>query len=97
MVDDQTLALQERVIFGKKLKRLRSQGITPVHVYGKNIDSLSLQGVTEEVQSLIADYSLGSDVKIKVNGIRAAIKARIEKVSRHPLTGQILHIDFICK
>ena len=97
MVDDQTLALQERVIFGKKLKQLRSQGVTPVHVYGKGIDSLSLQGGTEEVQSLIASYSLGSDVKLKVKGKRAAIKASIEKVSRHPLTGQILHIDFVCK
>ena len=53
MVEDQVLALQEREIFGKKLKRLRSQGITPVHVYGKGMDSLSLQGGTDEDQSLI--------------------------------------------
>ena len=97
MVEDQVLALQEREVFGKKLKRLRSQGITPVHVYGKGMDSLSLQGGTAEVHSLISGYSLGSEVKLKVKGKRAAIKASIEKVSRHPLTGQILHIDFVSK
>ena len=97
MVDDQTLAVQERVIFGKKLKRLRSQGVTPVHVYGKGRDSLSLQGATVEVRSLISGYSLGSVVKLKVKGERAALKVGIDKVSRHPLTGQILHIDFVCK
>ena len=97
MVDDQTLALQERVVFGRKLKQLRSQGVTPVHVYGKGMDSLSLQGATEDVQSLISGYSLGSDVKLKVKGKRAALKAGIDKVSRHPLTGQIIHVDFLCR
>jgi large subunit ribosomal protein L25 len=97
MVDDQTLALQERILFGKRLKRLRLQGVTPVHVYGKGMDSLSLQGATEDVRSLISGYSLGSDVKLKVQGKRTALKAGIDKVSRHPLTGQILHIDFLCR
>ena len=42
-MDAVTLEVEVRTTFGKKNRALRRQGITPVHMYGLNEDSESLQ------------------------------------------------------
>ena len=38
-----TLQIQTRTIEGKKVKTLRTQGITPIHLYGSGVESSSMQ------------------------------------------------------
>ena len=37
------LQIQKRTTEGKKVKTLRNQGITPIHLYGSDFDSASMQ------------------------------------------------------
>ena len=89
---DSVLQIQERTIEGKKVKTLRNQGITPIHLYGSEFDSASMQ---VEMSELIAVLNLaGFSSPITLNDGKNDIIAFAREVQRHPLTEQILHVDF---
>ena len=51
-MDAVTLEVEVRTTFGKKNRALRRQGITPVHMYGLNEDSESLQTKENDLRGL---------------------------------------------
>ena len=86
------LQIQKRTIEGKKVKTLRNQGITPIHLYGSEFDSASMQ---VEMSELINILNLaGFSSPITLNDGKNDIIAFAREVQRHPLTEQILHVDF---
>jgi hypothetical protein len=48
------LNVANREILGKKVKHLRRQGITPVHVFGHGIESLALQCDAKELERVLS-------------------------------------------
>ena len=54
------LVVEERVVSGKQVKRLRHQGIVPANMYGHNLSSVSLQ-VTGKALHGALDHG-GNDV-----------------------------------
>ena len=48
------LEVTNREVLGKKVKHLRRQGITPVHLFGHGVQSLALQCDTDKVERLLA-------------------------------------------
>ncbi len=94
-MEEQTLSLSQRTVTGKKVKQLRRQGILPVHIYGKGIDSLSLQGVTGELRRLLLQIGTNIPVSIQVEGSEGENICFVRDVQRHPVTEDLLHIDFI--
>ena len=48
-----TLKVDLRTALGKKNRALRRQGITPIHMYGLNEDSESLQADDKELRSVL--------------------------------------------
>ena len=89
---DAVLQIQERTIEGKKVKTLRNQGITPIHLYGSEFDSASMQ---VEMSELIAVLNLaGFSSPITLNDGKKNIIAFAREVQRHPLTEQIIHVEF---
>ncbi len=89
-----TLQLETRSILGKKVRQLRRQGITPVHLYGKGIQSLHLQGESAAVRRIVTQAGGTAPVSLSIEGDRASHMAFIREVHRHPLTETILHVDF---
>ena len=86
------LQIQKRTTEGKKVKTLRNQGITPIHLYGSEFDSASMQ---VEMSELINILNLaGFSSPITLNDGKNDIIAFAREVQRHPLTEQILHVDF---
>ena len=74
------------------MKTLRNQGITPIHLYGSEFDSASMQ---VEMSELINILNLaGFSSPITLNDGKNDIIAFAREVQRHPLTEQILHVDF---
>ena len=94
-MEEQILSLSQRTVTGKKVKQLRRQGILPVHIYGKGIDSLSLQGVTGELRRLLLQIGTNIPVSIQVEGREEENICFVRDVQRHPVTEDLLHIDFI--
>ena len=67
-MDAVTLDAKTRSVLGKKVKHLRGIGVTPIHVYGKELTSLSLQADTAELQQVILLAGRTAPVSVKIDG-----------------------------
>ena len=86
------LQIQKRTVEGKKVKTLRNIGITPIHLYGRNVESSSMQA---DFKALIdALNETGFSIPITLADGKNEFLAFARNVQRHPLTEQILHVDF---
>ena len=92
-MDPVFLDAQPRILFGKKLGALRRARITPMHVYGKAISSLSLQVDTSELQETLTKVGRTTPFTIRVDGDEHFVIVR--EIQRHPVTENILHVDLM--
>ena len=84
---------EPRVALGKKVKALRRAGITPIHVYGRSAESLSLQADTHALARALGAVGQTSPLTVKADGQEHFVMA--QRVQRHPVTERLLHVDFI--
>ena len=95
MMDVQSLGLSQRTVTGKKVKQLRKQGILPVHMYGSGIESQSLQGSAGELRRVLPRVGANIPVSVQIEGSDDENICFVREVQRHPVTEDILHVDFI--
>jgi len=88
-----TLKAQPRTITGKKVRQLRRRGITPIHIYGPGLQPIAAQVETSALRRLLAQAGRSTPVTVEVDG--SSHFAFVREVQRHPVTGQILHVDFL--
>ena len=92
----ETLSLQvsQRDVLGKKVKELRRQGLTPLHLYGKGQPSLSLQADSPSVNDIVR--RAGNNIPLNLSYSEAEDPALVfvREIQRHPISNQILHVDF---
>ena len=91
----ETLALAQRSALGKKVKQLRRRDIMPVHMYGSGIEAQSLQGDAAALRRLLPRVGTNIPVSIRVEGSDAENICFVREVQRHPVTEDVLHIDFM--
>jgi len=76
-------------------KKLRAAGRIPAVIYGGKSKSQNLELTAKEIEDLIhhsASENLLVDLSVKDNaGKRLAL---VQEVQRHPLHGNVLHVDF---
>ncbi len=87
------LALAKREILGKKVRFLRRQGITPVHLFGHGIESLALQCETAELKQVLAQAGRTKLIDLKLDK-KNPKKAVVREVQHGPKTSELLHVDF---
>src|SRR5579885_3412253 len=92
------LHVEPRAVLGKKVRALRRQGITPVHVFGPGFPSAAFQAPTAELRRVIATAGRHALVQIAVPGTgrgarTATHNVMIHDVQRDPQTGELLHVD----
>ena len=68
MSDGLSLDLQPRSQTGKKVNRLRQDGIIPVHIYGRGIDSRSLQCDLKTLISVLRKAGQNTAISVTVPG-----------------------------
>ena len=73
---------------------MRRKGITPVHLYGKNTPSMSLQAESAVLQRLVIRAGGTIPITVSVESGEDFPLAFVRHVQRHPVTEQILHVDF---
>jgi large subunit ribosomal protein L25 len=88
------LTVHTREIRGKKVKNLRRQGITPVHVFGHGIEPEALQCDTVALQKILARAGTTGIVGLKVDKSRKTRNVMVREVQKEPRSGQLLHVDF---
>ena len=91
---DLTLQVSNRNILGKKTRFLRREGITPVHLFGHNLNSLALQCDTVQLQQLIAQAGMTKLINLEIENEKQPKSVFIREIQRQPSTGALIHVDF---
>jgi large subunit ribosomal protein L25 len=87
------LVVEARQVTGKKVAALRRAGILPGNIFGKGIESESIQLQTEVLEHTLKAAVANEVIDLKV-GSGTARPVVIHKISRNPLNGSFLHADF---
>jgi large subunit ribosomal protein L25 len=93
-MDDLNIKASQRDILGKKTRFLRREGVTPTHLFGRGINSLSLQCDTAKLQRIIARAGMTRLIALDVEGDKQPRSVFIREIQREPTTGELLHVDF---
>jgi len=88
------LLTNKREILGKKVRFLRRQGITPVHLFGHNVESKALQCDTIELRHALARAGMTGLISLKVDRASKPRNVMVREVQREPRTGELVHVDF---
>ncbi len=93
MTDELILRAEPRTVHGKKVKRLRREGLVPGVVYGPVIsETISVSVNSREFQRFFTRYGHSSVVSLEWDGGKQPVLIR--EVQIDPVTRNHLHIDF---
>ncbi|MFH0853578.1 MAG: 50S ribosomal protein L25 [bacterium] len=92
-MDKFDLTAQRRELKGKLNKKIRKENKIPAIVYGGDISPQMLELDAKEFRKLYQQAGESSLVDLKIDG-QEALKVLIQDVQLHPVTDEILHIDF---
>jgi len=86
------LAVEERKILGKKVRKLRKEGFLPANLYGKGVKSLSVQVTYKEFEKIYKEAGETGVIDVEVAGeIRPSL---IHNVQQDYYKHTLLHADF---
>lgn len=86
------LTVEKRQLTGRKLKKLRLEGILPANVYGKGVESQSIQLPLKEFKTTYDKAGETGIIELEIG--KKIHPALIANVSYDPVTGLMLHVDF---
>jgi len=95
MTSEATLTAEPRTESGKSAaRRLRSRGLVPGNLYGREADAQSVQIDAHDLELLVTRISVENTlVDLKVSGGKPR-RVLIREIQRHPWRAHILHVDF---
>ena len=93
-MDKIELKVTNREILGKKVKHLRRQGITPVHLFGHGIESLALQCDTGELERVLGQAGQTRLISLTLAKEKKPRTAVVREFDRDWRKGELLHVDF---
>ncbi len=88
------LKTTNREILGKKVRFLRRQGITPMHLFGHDIESVALQCDTANLRRVLAEAGKTGIISLKLEKEKGPRNVMVREVQTEPITGGLLHVDF---
>lgn len=93
MADEQKIAIRPRALTGKKVSRLRREGVLPGVVFGGHKDSTPVETDMREFERGYRRW--GSTTLVTLEGLPdGTVPVLIHDVTRSTLTGRLLHVDF---
>jgi large subunit ribosomal protein L25 len=93
-MDKIELKVTTREVLGKKVKHLRRQSITPVHLFGHGINSLALQCDTGELERVLGQAGQTRLITLKLAKEKKPRTVVIREFDRDWRRGELLHVDF---
>ena len=93
--DTVSLLLEPRETLGKKVKRLRRAGVTPVHLYGPGIKPRALQCPQRELVRVLARAGANTPIVLKIQGDGDEQLAFAREIQWDPVRGDLWHVDFL--
>jgi len=87
------LKVTPRDLLGKKVSRLRREGVIPANVYGHALDSVAIQVPKEDLVHVMRTAGRNEIVYLRLDGEEPR-PTFLRQVQRNPVTDAILHADF---
>jgi large subunit ribosomal protein L25 len=81
-----------RQVIGKKVKRLRRDGLLPAVVYGHNIEPIPITLDMREASRTLDEISPSALVVLDIDGVKHNTLVRDKQ--RNPVRRSIIHVDF---
>jgi len=81
-----------RKVTGRKVKKLRAQGVVPANVFGKKIKSIAISVDAKEFDEVYSKVGETGLVDLAVG--KKDYPVLVASVQTHPVTDMILHADF---
>lgn len=93
MAESHSLDAQLRTVIGKKVARLRREGIVPATVYGKGISPISIQIDSRTFAKTFRSAGRTALIELHIPQ-QPNQSAFVHAIQRHPVSRQIIHVDF---
>jgi large subunit ribosomal protein L25 len=87
------LKVTPRDVVGKKVSRLRREGVIPANVYGHGLDSVAIQVPKDQLVHVMRTAGRNEIVYLRLDGEEPR-PTFLRQVQRNPVTDAILHADF---
>lgn len=94
MAERAILVASPRTVLGKKVKRLRREGILPANVYGNGIESLAIQLDGRTFLKSVRAAGIRSMFELRVEGEPDPRHVILRGLTRKGGTGDPTHVDF---
>lgn len=93
-VEKLKIEAEPRSLFGRKIKKLRKEGILPSNIFGKNIKSLSVQLSLATFSTIYNEAGENKIIYLTIKGEKEEKPVLVHNVQLDPVSGAILHVDF---
>ena len=90
-----SLELDSREIMGKRVKRLRREGIIPVHLYGQGVESRALQCNAPMLIQVLSRAGGNTPITITIRGEKGSQLAFAREIQWDPRRDDLTHVDFM--
>ncbi|HSX58428.1 MAG TPA: 50S ribosomal protein L25 [Candidatus Saccharimonadales bacterium] len=86
------LNVEERSLTGKKVKKLRREGVIPANIFGKDVKSISVQVAFKDFQKTFKEAGETALIDVKVKN--EVYPSLIHNLQRDPVHDDLIHVDF---
>lgn len=86
------LTVENRDVFGRKLKSLRASGVLPANIFGKDIKSKAIKVDRAEFNKVFSQAGETGIIELQVG--KDISPVLVANIQTHPVTGEALHVDF---
>lgn len=88
------LLAEKRTVFGKKLKKLRKQGLLPANIFGQEIKSQAITVSFKDFARVFRQAGYNKIISLQLGKNGEVLPVLIHQVQKHPVTDVFLHVDF---
>jgi large subunit ribosomal protein L25 len=93
-MDTVELKAAKRHVEGKKVKELRRQGITPAHLFGPEVESVSIQVDTPSLKRTLGEAGRTKLISLHIGREKNPRTVMVREVQIDSLKDEVLHVDF---
>lgn len=91
-MDVQKLTADTRKITGRKVKRLRNDGVIPANIFGAGVKSTNIKVDEKKFRNVFEKTGETGIIDLKIGKKNRSVL--VSQVQTHPVTDDILHVDF---
>jgi large subunit ribosomal protein L25 len=92
--EKEELKVEKRKLSGRKVRKLRKEGLLPANIYGKKIKSLAVQLALKDFLPVWQKVGETGIVELKTGGEKEIRPVLIHNVQVDPVSDLPLHVDF---